>query len=94
MDLFGKRSAVKIKALERVIEVQRKAITDLESSELCLIADIREMDTEIFQMSQCDSWERMRPYFNNLQVWMEARRGKESNRIADVLIPEMKKAYR
>jgi len=90
MDLFGKKQA----ALEKAIAAQRSTITRLENSELSLMADIREMDQLIFRMSQCDSWERMRPLFNELHAQTVLRMQAESDAMAEVLIPAMKKAYR
>ena len=54
---------------------------------------IRAMDQLIFQMSQCLDWPTMRPYFNRLQAMTEARMRDESNRICDVMLPELKKTY-
>ena len=80
MDLFGRKA--------------KQEIAKLEASELQLMGQIREMDQLIYRMSQCTSWESMRPIFNELQAPAERRMREESNRIRDVLIPEMKKAYR
>lgn len=80
--------------MHRTIEAQRGTIAKLEASELALMGKIRDMDTTIFSMSHCDSWEQMRPYFQSLLADTIARRTDESNRIANLLIPEMQKAYR
>lgn len=58
-----------------------------------LIRTLRDMDQLIFMMSQCTSWESMRPHFNKLQSGTETRMRIESDRIRDVLIPEIRAAY-
>ena len=83
MDLFGKK---------RMAELER-ANALLDEQVFLLITEIRSMDQDIWDMSQQLSWERMQPYFRNLQVDMEHRKQEESRRIESVLIPEMKKAY-
>lgn len=91
--MFGRNTA-KIKALENVIKAQSTTIKKLEDSEFSLMAEIREMDQLIFQMGQQTSWGAMLPYYRQLQSAAETRQRAESDRIATVLIPEMKKAYR
>ena len=73
---------------------QIAALKDEHAHTTALMADsIRTMDQLIFQMSQCTDWPSMRPHFNQLQAMTEARMREESNRIRDLLIPEMKKVY-
>lgn len=55
--------------------------------------EIREMDTLIWQMSQCMSWEAMRQYFVQLQVKMERRRKAESDRIDEIMRQELISVY-
>lgn len=102
MDIFGRK---RIAELEKALEDQdlamvvqlKDAITKaalLQRSEQALTVKIREMDQLIFSMSQCTSWEEMRPIFAKLQAMAGARMIDESDRIKQVLIPEMQKAYR
>jgi hypothetical protein len=79
IDLLGHKAKARANSLDKANEV--------------LIAQIREMDQLVFQMSQQDNWDNMRPYFNTLQNCTTYRMQHESNRIRDVLIPEIKKAY-
>lgn len=90
MDLTGRKQ----RALENVIKAQAATIKKLEASELALMGQIREMDQLIFQMSQCDSWARMQPLFDELLCDTRQRMTKESQRIQTALLPEMQKAYR
>lgn len=90
MDIFGKKA----KALENVIKSQAATIRRQSKNELALMVKIREMDQLIFAMSQCTSWEAMQPIFEKLKTFTDARMIDESNRIKQVLIPEMQKAYR
>lgn len=76
----------KIESSDRIIE--------LEASELALMVKIRDMDQLIFSMSQCSSWDQMQPIFAKLKTSTDKRMIDESNRIKQVLIPEMQKAYR
>ena len=79
MDLFGLKAKTKI--------------TELEEANLRLVKAVRDMDQLIYNMSQEDSWKRMRPIFNMLLSDTNSRMRIESNRIRDLLIPEIKKAY-
>lgn len=58
-----------------------------------LVRAIRDMDDQIFKMSQASSWEAMRPNFNNLQEGMMVRKRQESDRINDLIRPELIKTY-
>lgn len=60
---------------------------------LHLANEIREMDTEIFQASQCLDWPTMRPWIAKLVARMERRRKAESNRINELLQTELLKIY-
>lgn len=80
-----------IKTIQENNEEFRKLTLDHTTSRM---ADaIRTMDQLIFQMSQCTDWPSMRPHFNKLQAMTTSRMREESNRIRDLLIPEMKKVY-
>lgn len=89
MDILGRKT----KALEAVITSQRKTIAKQQEAELVLMAKLREMDQLVHQMSQCSSWLGMQPLFADLNNLTTRRMRAESDRIATVLIPEMKKAY-
>lgn len=89
MDLFGKKA----KALENVIASQSTTIRRLAANELSAQRKIRDMDQLIFAMGQCTSWEEMRPIFVKLKTFTDQRMIDESDRIKQVLIPEMQKAY-
>jgi hypothetical protein len=78
-DLFGKKVKKRAEELDKANEV--------------LIAQIREMDQLIFSMSQKPNFEAMRSDFNALQALATARMQLESDRIRDLLIPEIKKVY-
>lgn len=58
-----------------------------------LVRDIREMDQLVFQMSQAGSAEQLRSAVARAWAITEARMRKESNRITEILIPELKKVY-
>lgn len=90
MDILGRKARIQA----NIIATQSTAIRRLEDSELKLMVQIREMDQLIFRMSQCTSWEQMRPIFNELQGPTNQRMIAESDRIKTLLIPEMQKAYR
>lgn len=90
MDLFGKKRQI----LEKAIETQRGQLAQGSIREMDLQRKIRDMDQLIFSMSQCTSWEEMRPIFAKLKTFTDARMIDESNRIKTLLIPEMQKAYR
>jgi uncharacterized coiled-coil protein SlyX len=58
-----------------------------------LVRTIRNMDEQIYKMSQCDSWNAMRPHFNDLSEGMISRKRAESDRISDLLRPELQRVY-
>ena len=58
-----------------------------------LVRTIRDMDEQIFKMSQCTTWEQMRPNFANLSEGMMVRKRTESDRIGELLRPELIKTY-
>ncbi len=58
-----------------------------------LVRTIRDIDEQIFKMSQLSSWEDMRPHFTDLNEGMITRKRTESDRISEVLRPELIKAY-
>lgn len=58
-----------------------------------LVRTIRQMDDQIFAMSQCTGWPQMRPHFQTLSDGMTARKVAESNRIGELIRPELEKTY-
>lgn len=91
MDIFGRK---RIATLEKAIDSQRDKLAQASIRELNLQRKIRDTDQLIFSMSQCTSWDQMQPIFAKLKTFTDARMIDESNRIKQVLIPEMQKAYR
>lgn len=100
MDLFSRKAKAKLKKVEK----QRDDLTmtsfqlqakngELSRANDALIKTLRDQDQLIFLMSQGTSWEQQRPHFNKLQEGQERRMRLESDRIRDVLIPEVRKAY-
>lgn len=58
-----------------------------------LVRTLRDMDNQIFKMSQASSWDQMRPNFQTLAEGMTARKVAESNRIAEIIRPELITTY-
>jgi len=58
-----------------------------------LVRTIRDMDQEIYNMGQKDSWTTQRPHFARLYDEMTARKVAESKRIGDLLRPELIETY-
>lgn len=79
IDIFGWKAQAKV--------------DELESRIFKLTCTIREMDQQVFSMGQQPSWDLMRPYYQKLQIGTDQRMKDESNRIRNVLVPEMMKAY-
>lgn len=100
IDWFGWKAKAKIEELEnefikRTSELGVERIEHDNTKRLNdqLILTIRRMDQQIFNMSQCTDWNSMRPIFNNLNIGTTERMKIESNRIQNLLIPEIRKAY-
>lgn len=97
MDLFGRKQVAKL-LKELRTAVWCKEIAEHNYNVACkerdaLIKTLQDQDQLIWTMSQQPSWERMRPHLNQLQAGTETRMRLESDRIRDVLIPEVRKAY-
>ncbi len=58
-----------------------------------LVRTIRETDDTLFRMSQCTSWESMRPAFTKLKDEMTSRKVIESRRITEIMNTELVKTY-
>ena len=74
-------------------EANLKAGMALRNQVEYLVRTIREMDDQIFKMSQCGSWNAMQPHFVTLSDGMTSRKVIESNRINDLIRPELIKTY-
>ncbi len=75
----------------------KKALDDangLRNQVEYLVRTIRDMDQEIWNMSQKTSWDQQRPHFNKLHEATIARKVAESNRIGDILRGELIDTYR
>ena len=79
MDFFGRKAKAKAK--------------ELDEANTRLVRALREMDQLVFQMTQCTSWDMMRPVFLRLQEPVNERMRIESKRVEQLLIPEIKKVY-
>lgn len=88
---FGNKS--KIVELENIAKSQTATIRRIAANELAAQRKLRDMDQLIFAMSQCTSWDQMQPIFLKLKTLTDARMIDESNRIKNVLVPEMQKVY-
>jgi len=64
-----------------------------DQANLHLVATLRQMDQLILRMSQCQSWEQMRPIFMELLDGTMARMQQESDSIKMLIIPEIRKVY-
>lgn len=73
-------------------DLQRQ-LRQVETERDQLLTLIRQMDQEIWNMSQRTSWEGMRPHYVKLLNATNERKELESRRIRDLLIPEMRKTY-
>ena len=58
-----------------------------------LVRTIRNMDEQIYKMSQCSTWPQMQPNYRNLEEGMISRKRAESDRIGDLIRPELIKTY-
>ncbi|SRR5216684_1445937 len=54
---------------------------------------IRDIDEQISKMGQYTDWNQMQPHFNYLHEGTISRKRSESNRINDLLRPELMKTY-
>lgn len=82
------------------IDPRDTRITDLEERNRTLanqveylVRTLRNMDGEIWNMTQRTDWESMRKHFVVLQEGMIARKVAESNRIGELLRPELIETY-
>ena len=95
------RNKDKIEALEAEVTrlgselIEAQSIAAKEREAMARQANmIREMDQLIFQMSQCLSWDTMRPYFNQLQALQETRQKAESAMIGRLVRQRVIEVYK
>lgn len=100
MDPFGRKRIRELEAeiarqdatiLQAAIDL--KANMGLRTQIEYLVRTIRDMDQQIWKMSQCSDWPSMRPNFVTLQEGMTSRKVAESNRISDLLRPQLIETY-
>ena len=102
--MFGRKRIAQLEESladkERLLHIQQtgwkesnEKVTALQNQVEYLIRTIRDMDEQIFKMSQCTTWSEMRPNFANLSEGMMIRKRTESNKISDILRPELIKTY-
>ncbi len=97
-DLFGKKRIRKLEAhitnLQSIAgkhEAERRALSNQIEY---LVRTIRDMDQEIWNMSQKTDWNQQRPHFIKLQDDMTARKHAENERINDILRPQLIETYK
>lgn len=78
--------------LDRQLALARD-LDECASASTKLVRDLREMDQLVYQMSQSGSAEQLRSAVARAWAITEERMKAESARIADLLIPEIKKVY-
>ena len=97
-DLFGKKRIRQLEAdLERTIKTRDEfnvGYSAARNQVEYLVRTIRDMDQEIWNMSQKTSWDQQRPHFVKLQDGMTARKVAESNRINDIMRPQLIETYK
>ncbi len=60
---------------------------------LRLVALLRQQDQLLYKVSQCTTWEQMRPYLRELCDDMYVRMNAESDRIRILMIPQIREVY-
>lgn len=90
MSIFGRKRITELEKTVAESEAQRRALANQVEY---LVRTIRDMDQEIFNMSQRTDWNSMRPHFNKLQEEMIVRKNAESKHIGEILRPELISTY-
>lgn len=104
MDLFGRKRIAELEKANANLQRRlaqweddwsgwNKNLGVVSSHRDALIKTLRDQDQLIWTMGQQPNWERQRPIFQQLQAGTDKRMRLESDRIRDVLIPEVRKAY-
>ena len=102
--MFGRKRIAQLEESladrERIFNIQQAGWREsneraaaLQNQVEYLVRTIRDIDEQIFKMSQCNDWTGMRPSFANLSEGMMVRKRQESDRIGEVLRPELIKTY-
>lgn len=78
---------------EGLIADLERRLREAEADRDAAIATIRQTDQLIWNMGQCIGWQQMRPHFQALLDHTIRRKELESNRIKELLIPEIRKVY-
>lgn len=86
--LFTK-NARKISELSQEINRLHTKLLKERAKITSLLKTIREMDDQIFRISQCQSFDQIRPHLNNLAEGMMIRKRIESDRISDLIVKEL-----
>lgn len=93
IDLFGRKARRERDEARRSCEMWKRD-HDLAEQHIRELADIiRENDQLIHQMAMLNTWDAMRPLFNELQFGQESRMKAESNRINDIMRTELVEVY-
>lgn len=88
---MGKHSYKKeVEELRRQLDLCK---TQTDATITQLVRDLREMDQLVYQMAQSGYPEQLRSAVTRAWAITESRMRRESNRIADLLIPEIKEVY-
>ena len=87
------RSNKRMAALEAEVVDLKRQLAAKENQITYLIRTIRQTDDIIYSISQCTSWESMRPRVAQLTDQMTSRKVAESNRINDLIVGELKQTY-
>src|SRR6266700_5670146 len=74
-------------------ETLSREATALRTQVEYLVRTIRQMDDQIFAMSQKAYWLQMLPHFQTLNDGMISRKVAESDGIADIVRPELIETY-
>lgn len=78
---------------KREAEELRRQLDQSRIDTTKLVRDLREMDQLVYQMATSGTPDQMRSAMQRAWAITEERMKRESARIADVLIPEIKKVY-
>lgn len=81
------------KLLRKLLAVDDSEVVALRNQRDYLIRTIRDMDQEIWNMSQRTSWEAQRPHFNKLMEGTIARKHAENERINALVTEQIKETY-
>ncbi len=89
-DFFGTK---RIKELERGNERLQNEVRMLKNQIEYLVRTLRDMDQEIWNISQRTDWTSQRPHFVKLEEGMIARKHAENERISTIIRGELIDTY-